>query len=185
MKLSARSVLWLLPLMLTACFHLHKTPQAQNQPVAPAIAKAEPPAPTPVNLPPSTTTIPTQPTENAQAPSQPVKPPVKRKRPATPPPAPAAATQQAADATSGVSAIGQLSSGNPTDLRRQTEDTISATERSLNSINRPLSSSDQTTADHIREFIKQARAALLSGDVDGAHTLATKAKVLLGELTNP
>ena len=38
------------------------------------------------------------------------------------------------------------------------------------------------TAEHIREFIKEAKAALASGDVDGASTLAAKAKVLLAEL---
>jgi len=42
---------------------------------------------------------------------------------------------------------------------------------------------DQKTADQIREFLKQARAALASGDVDGARTLAAKAKALLDVLT--
>ena len=56
-------------------------------------------------------------------------------------------------------------------------------ERRLNGINRTLSDSEQKTADHIREFLKQARAALDSGDVEGAHTLAAKAQVLLAELT--
>ncbi len=46
-----------------------------------------------------------------------------------------------------------------------------------------LSDPEQKTADHIREFLKQARAALASGDVEGAHTLAAKAQVLLAELT--
>jgi hypothetical protein len=35
----------------------------------------------------------------------------------------------------------------------------------------------------IKEFLKQARTALGSGDVDGAHTLAVKAKVLFGEIS--
>ena len=54
----------------------------------------------------------------------------------------------------------------------------------LNGITRQLSDQEQTTAAHIREFIKQAREALKSGDVDGASTLAAKAKVLLQELTH-
>jgi hypothetical protein len=82
-----------------------------------------------------------------------------------------------------VSAIGQLSSGDASDLRQQTMNSIAATERGLNAINRKLSDPEQKTAAQIREFLKQARAALNSGDVDGAHTLATKAKVLLGELS--
>jgi 2,3-bisphosphoglycerate-independent phosphoglycerate mutase len=83
-----------------------------------------------------------------------------------------------------VSAIGQLSSGDPAEFRRQTEDSIAAVERGLKTINRALDESEQKTADHIREFIKEAKAALASGDVDGAHTLADKARVLLKELTS-
>jgi pantothenate synthetase len=82
-----------------------------------------------------------------------------------------------------VSAIGQLSSGDPADLRQRTINSIVATERGLSSITRSLSDQEQKTAAQIREFLKQARAALASGDVDGAHTLAAKARVLLGELS--
>jgi hypothetical protein len=85
--------------------------------------------------------------------------------------------------TGGVSAIGQLSSGEPSDLSRQTLDYIAATEHGLGSLNRTLTDPEQKTVAHIREFLKQARTALSSGDVDGAHTLAVKAKILLGELT--
>jgi ribosomal protein S20 len=91
-------------------------------------------------------------------------------------------TQQASNSSTGVSAIGQLSSGEPSDLRRQISNTILATERSLNGITRKLNDQEQKTAAQIREFLKQARAALASGDVDGARTLASKAKVLLGEI---
>jgi len=83
-----------------------------------------------------------------------------------------------------VSAIGQLSSGDSSDLRVQTANSIAATERGLNGISRKLNDQEETTAAQIREFLKQARAALASGDVDGARTLLAKAKVLLGEL-NP
>ena len=82
-----------------------------------------------------------------------------------------------------VSAIGELSSGDPSSFRQQTEDSIAAIERGLSGINRPLGDPEQRTADHIREFLKQAKSALASGDVDGAHTLAVKAQVLLTELT--
>jgi hypothetical protein len=53
----------------------------------------------------------------------------------------------------------------------------------LDNIGRKLNGQEEKTAGQIREFLKQARAALGSGDVDGAHTLAAKAKVLLGELS--
>ncbi len=82
-----------------------------------------------------------------------------------------------------MSAIGQLSSGDPANSRQQTENSIADIERRLNGINRTMSDSEQKTADHIREFLKQARAALASGDVEGANTLAGKAQVLLAELT--
>ena len=82
-----------------------------------------------------------------------------------------------------MSALGELSSGGPANLRQQTEDSIAAIEHGLTAVNGPLSDSDQTTANHIQEFLKQAKAALASGDVEGAHTLAAKAQVLLTELT--
>jgi ribosomal protein S20 len=112
-----------------------------------------------------------------QQPQKPAKLPVKHRKP------PANSTQQASIESPGVSAIGQLSSGDPSDLRQQTVNSIAATERGLSSITRQLSDQEQKTAAQIREFLKQARAALNSGDVDGAHTLAAKARVLLGELS--
>ena len=36
----------------------------------------------------------------------------------------------------------------------------------------------------MREFLKQAKEALITGDEDGANTLAAKAKVLLSELSH-
>jgi pantothenate synthetase len=60
-------------------------------------------------------------------------------------------------------------------------DSIAATERELNGISRNLSDQEKKTAGQIREYLKQAKEALASGDADGAHTLAAKAKVLLGE----
>jgi ribosomal protein S20 len=91
-------------------------------------------------------------------------------------------TQQASTGNPEVSAIGQLSTADPPNMRQQTDSLIESTEKALNGINRSLSDQEQKTAAQIREFIKEARAALSSGDVDGAHTLAIKAKVLLDEL---
>jgi len=88
----------------------------------------------------------------------------------------------ASNGGSEVSAIGQLSTADPPNMRQQTDASIESTEKGLNGINRSLSDQEQKTAAQIREFIKEARSALSSGDVDGAHTLAVKAKVLLDEL---
>jgi hypothetical protein len=197
MKLPAKIVVWLLPLFLIAC---HKQQQAQVQPLAPPVEDNPPPAPStaPVNLPPPVVTIPTQPTKNA--PTPPAKPPAKRKKPKVPDSAPTPAAgnsggngasagngnpQEAANPAPnpGVSAIGQLSSGDPADFKKETEDLIGATERGLSGITRTLNDTEQKTAEQIREDLKEARQALTSGDVDGAHTLAEKAKVLLQELT--
>lgn len=180
MRFPARVAAWMLPLLLTACFH--RSHKAQVQPAPPPLVTAPAPQPTPVELPPAAVTIPpekppvTAPVATAQLPQETPKPPVKHKKPA------AKTTQQASAGAPGVSAIGQLSSGEPYDLRRQTSDSIQATERGLNGINRRLSDQEQKTAAQIREYLKQARLALGSGDVDGASTLAAKAKVLLGEL---
>jgi ribosomal protein S20 len=60
---------------------------------------------------------------------------------------------------------------------------LTATERGLREIGRKLNDQEEKTAIQIREFVKQAHQALTTGDVDGANTLAAKAKVLLEELT--
>jgi hypothetical protein len=109
---------------------------------------------------------------------------VHHKKPATTPAQPAqdAANTPPAGSSPSVSAIGELSSGASGDARSQAEDAINSTEKGLNGITRPLSDTETTTATQIREFLKQARAALTTGDVDGALTLTKKAKVLLAEL---
>jgi outer membrane biosynthesis protein TonB len=175
MKLPVKSVAWLLPLLLTGCFHKASKPPVQ--PLAPPIENVPQPAPAPTEPLPPVATVPAQ-TQAPDASAQPKtapKQPVRRKKSAPP----ASATQQAPS----VSAIGQLSSGGASDLRQQTVNSITATERGLNGITRGLSNQEQKTAAQIREFLKQARVALNSGNVDGAHTLAVKAKVLLGELS--
>lgn len=180
MRTPARIVAWLIPLLLVGCIHKNST---QVQPLAPPIEDAPPPKPSvaPANLPPPVVSVPAQTTTpDANAQTQPTpKPPVRHKKPQSTPPQP---TQQAAAADPGVSAIGQLSSGTPSDQRQQTYDSIAATERGLNAITRNLNGQEQKTAGQIREWLKQARAALGTGDVDGAHTLAAKAKALLTEL---
>jgi len=182
MKLPIKNVAWLLPLLLSGCF-FHKPNVTQIQLLAPPIEDAPPPKPepSPTNLPPSVITIPGQETVPAVKVPQhtPPKPPAKRQKPAAAP----APAQIASNDSPGVSAIGQLSSGDASDLAQQTSASIEATERGLNSIAAKLNDQEQKTAVQIREFLKQARAALNSGDVDGAHTLAVKAKVLLGELS--
>lgn len=176
MRFPLKCVVLMLPLLMVAC--QHKQQKAQLPPLAPPDVANIPPPPN--EPPPPADTIPTKPTQEAPTPPLPVQKPVAKKKK----PKPADTTEQAANTNPEVSAIGQLSSGDPADLRRQTEDSIASTELGLKNINRNLDDQEKKTADHIREFIKEAKAALTSGDVDGAHTLADKAHVLLNELTN-
>jgi hypothetical protein len=185
MKLSARSLAWLLPLFLTACFHRTKPQPVQS---LPASTETQPkPQTTMVELPPSVLTLPTQPLETTQTP-QTAKPLAKHKRKVKTTAQVAAENSQQASIstppTPSVSAIGQLSSGNSSDLRQQTANSITAIERGLNGIGRSLNDQQQKTVAQIRAFLKQAKEALASGDVDGASTLAAKAKVLLKELSS-
>jgi len=183
MKTPLKSVAWLLPLVLAGC--AHKNQHAQNQPLAPPIVDTPPPPPqpTPTELPPPVLSEP-------QPQPQPIPPPKTEAKPARrvtrhPKPDTAKTTEQASNAgsTPGVSAIGQLSPVDSSDQRSQTEQSIASIDQGLKKITRPLNEQERKTAVQIREFLKQARAALSSGDVDGAHTLAVKARVLLGELS--
>ena len=178
MRVPAKYVSWLLPLALTGCVHKQ---QAQNQPLAPPITEPmpQPPQTDTAKLPPPVITVPAsdKPTTDANLPAKPPpKPRVRHKKPANKPP------EEASNGVPAVSAMGQLSSGDPPDLRRQAEDSIASTEKGLSELGHSLSEQDQKTVEHIRDFLKQAKQALADGDLDGASTLAAKARVLLQEL---
>lgn len=177
MKLGAKCAAWLLPLLLTGCFH-RKTQVAQNQPMAPQIEESTAPKPEPSPIVPPTVTIPEQPVQQRiPPPPEPIKKPPKHKKPAN------TNTQIASAAPPpAVPAVGNLSAGDPTNVRQQTDASIEQTEKTLNGITRKLNDQEQKTAAQIREFIKEARDALTAGDINGAHTLAEKAKVFLDEL---
>jgi hypothetical protein len=190
MKLHARNVAWLLPLFLTACFN--KPHQQPIQEFAPPVGNLPKPPAIHPDLPLWAVILPDEPldTDTDAIVEEAAKPAVKHRRPAAKatPEAPDNAqsapgtTQQAENDSGEVPAIGTLSSGDPSDLREQTTDTIQDTERGLKGLGRALNPQEQKIAGQIRQFIRQARKALNSGDVDGAHTLAAKAKVLLSEL---
>ena len=87
--------------------------------------------------------------------------------------------------TSTSTPIGQLTAGPTQDTsgsRQQAATLIDSTQRGVNSL-RNLNGDQNKTVAQIRSFLDQAERALHNGDVDGAHTLATKAKTLLDELT--
>jgi hypothetical protein len=66
--------------------------------------------------------------------------------------------------------------------RQQASDLIDSTQRGVNSLHN-LNGDQSKTVAQIRSFLDQAERALHNGDLDGAHTLAIKAKTLLDELT--
>jgi PBP1b-binding outer membrane lipoprotein LpoB len=203
MRISVTYISWLLPLLaslalLQGCDQKPKPTQSQT--LAPPIVDAPPPKPATVStadLPPpvvgppepapaTTSDTATQP---AETPKKPVHHPKKTPPATTTPTQPGQAAQPTQEAANNpaptapsVSAIGELSGGASGDLRSQTEDTINATEKGVNAITRKLSDPETKTAAQIHEFLKQARQALTTGDVDGAQTLVKKAKVLLAEL---
>ena len=193
MRITVTHVSWLVALLallpvMQGCDQ--KAKPTQSQTLAPPIVDAPPPKPATVStadLPPPEvgTPQPAQPaTADANAkPATPSKKP-SHKKPAPTAPAQPTPAQEAANPAPSVSAIGELSGGASGDQRSQTEEMINATEKGVNAITRTLSESETKTAAQIHEFLKQARDALTSGDVDGATTLAKKAKVLLNELNN-
>jgi hypothetical protein len=86
------------------------------------------------------------------------------------------------------SAIGQLTTGDSASGERtkhETADLIGTTQQGLSGIKRALTNEEKATAGQIHNYLKQAQQALENGDADGAHLLATKAKVLLDELMKP
>ncbi len=179
---------WLLPLLLlTGCFPFHKkkAEQAKIQTLAPPIvAPAPEPAPPPTPEPSVAALTTSTATQTGEATALAAAPPKlePRPRPRRRRPAVVKPPEETATPDTGVSALGQLSSGDPGDLRLQTQNSINSTERGLKNIRRNLSSQDQRIIEHIQEFLKQAKKALDAGDVDGASTLANKAKVLLAEV---
>lgn len=199
MRLHASNAAWLMPLVLTVLMTACDSSQKQMQPqkFAPPVSTVPKPPVLHPQLPETALVLPDEPldTDTDAILEEAAKPALRRRRPpAKPAPEttdnaqpPANTSASAANDNTGVPAIGDLSSGgavsgNASDQRRETADSITDTERGLKTLGRPLNGQEQKTAAQIRQFIRQARKALTSGDVDGAYTLAEKAKVLLGEL---
>jgi hypothetical protein len=184
MKLRVTHLAMLAPFLLTGCI-FHKNQPQPVRALAPAASSAPRPETEHPSLDASAATIPQQPIKAAADSSLPAKPVSHHRRRPAKPPQQAAVVSPAAPAidTPAVNAIGQLSTGVPSDLLHSVQDSIASVERGLNNIGRSLNDQDQKTASQIREFLKQAKDALNNNDVDGAKTLASKAKVLLSELS--
>lgn len=100
---------------------------------------------------------------------------------------PAATDSNAGQEPSDATPIGRLSTAPAaTDSRDsasiQTE--INSIRSGAHNIHRALSRSEQQTVTEIETFLDKAQNALQTGDMDGAHTLTVKARVLLNELNH-
>jgi hypothetical protein len=210
-----RSLCVLLTILCTGCAHKTAgTPQqAQAPPLQTGKGTLEPPKTTQQAEKTDTPLASPLPPPSAQSVPLPPPPPPKKVRkpkkpkPADTPPVTAAAagsqnsqansgpaTAQATSppalqtASTGNSPIGQLTIGDSASgekTKHETADLIGATQQGLIAIKRPLSNEEKATAGQIHNYLKQAQQALDNGDADGAHLLATRAKVLLDELTKP
>ncbi len=193
MKWVARRFAWLLPLVLCACAHNVK--QSPMQALAPPIEDTPPPPDlAPTALPEPVPSIPKT-KEPVAIPPEPVKAIPKHHKSSLKAVNPAQASAAPAPQQPGTvveapppppaeeSASGKFGTPEGADTQKQTENSIDEVERGLNGIGRKLNDQETKTSMQIREFLKQARTALAGGDVDGAKTLATKAKALLGELS--
>ena len=81
-------------------------------------------------------------------------------------------------------AIGALSLGGEANPRAQQEagELLASIEKRLSGLPSDKARSDKAQVSRIRNFQRQAQEALSSGDVEGAMTLGTKAKLLLDDL---
>jgi hypothetical protein len=195
----------LLCVFCTACSHKTSSPPQQAQ--APPLQTGKgtlPPLNTTQQQEKSTSPLasPLPPPSAQTVPLPPPPPPKKvrkRRQPAPPKPAEAAQTPEPAPQTAQISVqqppaaaagspIGQLTTGDTAQgekTKHETVDLIGETQQGLLGIKRSLTNEEKTTAAQIRNYLKQAQQALDTGDSDGAHLLATKAKALLDELTKP
>jgi uncharacterized protein HemX len=175
----------------------HHQPQ-----VAPLPAKAQtpsiylPPPPQP-NLPPMEAPPPREITELKSS----DRPRVKQKKhvhkpaaqgtkseePQAPPPASMPAAVAPADTGVGAAtaALGALSAGGTSSPQQQqaASNHIAAVTRRLQELPAQRADAQQKQVSQVRQFLKQAEDALKTGDAEGADNLATKAGLLLDDLT--
>lgn len=112
--------------------------------------------------------------------------PRRERRHVAPKPATAAvpAEPEAPEPMTDTAAIGELTAGGAANPQAQQEaaDLIASIEKRLKALPSQTLRKQRTQISKIRNFWEQARQALNSGDVEGAKTLATKAKLLLDDL---
>lgn len=168
---------------LSGCLRLHKRPTIPALPpvVTPLELDTAPPVLNPPMLTSPVVDLPPIPISSAVASPRRERRHLAQKATATP--AEEVTPQPMTDET----AIGDLTAGgaaNPQALH-DAADFIASIEKRLNGLPPPTVRRQRSQVNRVRNFWRQAHEALNSGDVEGATTLATKAKLLLDDLEKP
>lgn len=165
---------------LSGCLHFHKAPKV---PVLPPVLTPIPLAtiPTPANpplIPAPVVDLPPMPIAAAAA------SPHRERRRLAPRGATAPVEETVPEPTTDESAIGDLTAGGAANPQAQHEaaSLIHTIQIRLNGLPPQVARRQRSQVNRVRNFWKQAQEALNSGDVEGATTLATKAKLLLDDL---
>jgi ribosomal protein S20 len=150
-------------------------------PIQNPVALVTPPPPEhPPMIEPPTVRMPPLPVASAAA-----RPRRERRKPAAKQPVPEPAQLASIEAPTEGSAIGALTSGGEANPRSQQEaaDMIAANDKRLNALSARVVEEQKSQISKVKNFQRQAQEALSSGDAEGAKTLATKAKLLLDDLS--
>lgn len=162
----------------------------------PALPPAPPPVLETVTIPPPTHHTDELPREETPAPVVATPPAVQKPRPrrprkpATRPTETATAASPAlpgapAATTADPSPIGELTTGGEagTQGRQETESLLNTVQRRLDRLSEDTKNAHQEQVERVRLFVKRAQEAWKTGDLEGARTLATKANVLLDDIS--
>lgn len=156
--------LWVPPPSVTAPVDLDVVPLPANQPV---IADVPPPELIPVR------------------PPEPPKKPIRKKAPQTKDAAtPTAPVQVAGGGEPAALPIGSLSTGgdSSSQAQQQARELLLSLHKRIAALPRSTVGQDKAQLRQVNSFVKQAQAALDSGDAEGAMTLATKARLIMDEI---
>jgi hypothetical protein len=167
---------------LSGCTHLHKRPSVPVLPpvLTPIPLLSVPPPAKPPLIPAPVVHLPPMPIAAAAA------TPRRERRHLVPRNAAAPAEEAAPEpeTMTDEAAIGDLTAGgaaNP-EAQHQAASLIHTIQLRLNGLSPQIARRQRSQVNRVRNFWKQAQEALNSGDVEGATTLATKAKLLLDDL---
>jgi hypothetical protein len=186
-NIGASAGLVLFCVSLSGCLHKQQAPALSQQAKTPNIYV---PPPSQADLPPMESEPPANVTDAKPVVAEEVKPKKKQKKqpPSPAPVAPTVATVSAPvvePSQPDTAKLGALGSGGDANPKQQQDvaDKISAVEKRITDLPSTVQDKEQKQISKVRLFNKEASDALKSGDVDGARILATKAELLLDDLT--